>query len=93
MVKVSLKRNWKYSRGLLCYPFLYFASCWMKEEQRDTKQLVEISLNWYFKGLEEQFNSFVAGFTLPADELKLRSSLAVYKKSLVMDVRRQLSMF
>ena len=40
IVKINLKRNWKYSRGVLCYPFLYYISCWMKEEQREQKQLI-----------------------------------------------------
>ena len=65
----------------------------MKEDQRDSKQLIEIALNWYFKNLEEQFASFTKKFALPIDELKLRNSIGTEKRGILLDVKRHLGMF
>lgn len=51
--EMSLKKNWKISKGLLCYPFLYLLNAWISDEQRDPRLLLEASLLSYSKSLED----------------------------------------
>ena len=55
--------------------------------------MVEISLNWYFKCLEEQFAVFLKKFELPIDELKLRNAVGMEKRGVLLDLRQHLGMF
>jgi hypothetical protein len=59
LAEMSLKRNWKISQGLLCYPFLYLLNIWLSDDQRDPRQLLENSLMSYCKSLEEEFLKFI----------------------------------
>jgi hypothetical protein len=52
MGQIALKRNWKVSRGLLCYPFLYYLTFWLRDSTRNTKSLLEHAVTTYSKTLE-----------------------------------------
>ena len=90
--EICLKRNWKISKGIMCYPFLYLLDLWIGEEL-DPRQLLETALLNYSKAIEEDFNKFLENLKLPLDELKLRNVVGFEKRNISLGVRKHLTMF
>ena len=90
--EICLKRNWKISKGIMCYPFLYLLDLWIGEEL-DPRQLLETALLNYSKAIEEDFNKFLENLKLPLDELKLRNVVGLEKRNISLGVRKHLTMF
>ena len=76
MGQIALKRNWKVSKGLLCYPFLYYLTSWIKDSCKDTRVLLDDAVTCYCKILEEKFIKIIDNINTPTDELKLRNTLS-----------------
>lgn len=90
--EICLKRNWKISKGIMCYPFLYLLNLWIGDEL-DPRQLLETALLNYSKGIEEEFIKFLENLKLPLDELKLRNVVGFEKRNISLGVRKHLTMF